>query len=97
MAKKCVVFDSGRQIELSPRIIAKYEIEMERLEEELAKDCHSVESYLAARISEGYSDVDIQREFKGLGLDNLADKHGLAWIRQIYFPTMAIEAEGLNL
>lgn len=92
MSKECIIFYEREEIRLSSKM---YEDEIQELENRLAHECHSVESYLATLINDGCSDEDIQGKFQDFGLENLAGKYGLPWIRQIYFPMRAVEAESV--
>jgi hypothetical protein len=70
--------------------IKRYEEEVKRLEERLASSTHTefwnVKTYFNHCRENAAEDDDIRSSFRQNGFDSLADKYGLAWIRQIYLP-----------
>jgi len=70
--------------------IKRYEEEVKRLEERLASSTHTefwnVETYFSHCRENAAEGNDIRNTLEDDGFDSLADKYGLAWIRQIYLP-----------
>lgn len=89
-----VVFD-GEYVNLSGDQVEKYERELTGLEKRLEGSTHtefwSVGSYLTYCKDHGTSDRSIRDELVMQGFKCLADKHGLAYIRQIYLPRLEAE------
>ena len=90
--KEVRVVADGDWFVLCPDRVENYLDEIKKLEVRLAESDHpafsSVETYLQYCKDHGTSDGAIRDEFKYQGFPSLADKYGLAWIRQVYLPNL---------
>jgi len=77
-----------KQFEMPEGLRRLYEEEVLKFEKHLEQDndsrYYSASSYFEYYGNKNTFDEAICEELKSLGFKNLADKYGLAWIRQVY-------------